>query len=196
MEVEDMAFLIRCRAGDFPFNYLGLKVRANLNRVANWSPAYDIFEKTLSKCKAAQLSIEGKVTLIKAILESLPNYYFSLYKAPVKVINDLESKIRKILWGGDDVNNKLYWVAWNTRKEEGGGSGGGEEGGGSVVGEKGGGSGVGEEGEGCGSRGRMDVAAAAWRREAELGWRRGGGGDGGVLGFLCVFVISRKNERQ
>ncbi|KAF5784203.1 putative RNA-directed DNA polymerase [Helianthus annuus] len=111
--VEDMAGSIGCRAEKFPFKYLGLTVGANMNRINNWRPVYDIFERRLSLWKASLLSIGGRVTLIRSVLESLPSYFMSLYRAPVKVVEDLEGIIRKFLWGGTHGAKKLYWVAWD-----------------------------------------------------------------------------------
>ncbi|XP_035837499.1 uncharacterized protein LOC118485469 [Helianthus annuus] len=62
---------------------------------------------------AALLSIGGRVTLIRSVLESLPTYYMSLYKVPVKVVKDLESKIKKFLWGGSNNVRRTHWVAWD-----------------------------------------------------------------------------------
>lgn len=55
----------------------------------------------------------GILTLIKSILGSLPIYYFSLSKAPKKVIDMLEGIRRKFLWGGEEENRKINWVAWD-----------------------------------------------------------------------------------
>ncbi|KAJ0826227.1 putative RNA-directed DNA polymerase [Helianthus annuus] len=107
-EMLDMASFVGCNSGSFPFCYLGLKVGANMNRVVNWDVVYKIFDARLSSWKAALLSIGGRVTLIKSVLESLPNYYFSLYKAPSRVISDLEAKIRRFLWGGNEEIKKLH----------------------------------------------------------------------------------------
>ncbi|KAM0044310.1 putative RNA-directed DNA polymerase [Helianthus debilis subsp. tardiflorus] len=95
--VSNMAGIVGCQAGSFPFNYLGLAIGANMNRIANWKPVYDVFDSRLAKWKASLLSFGGKITLIKSVLECLANYYFSLYKAPVKVIKDLEAKMRNFL---------------------------------------------------------------------------------------------------
>ena len=73
---------------------------------------YEIFEKRLSKWKVSSLSIGGRLTIIKSVIECLPNYFFSLYRAPKRVINDLESYIRRFLWGGSSSNRKMHWVAW------------------------------------------------------------------------------------
>ncbi|KAJ0488248.1 putative reverse transcriptase zinc-binding domain-containing protein [Helianthus annuus] len=108
-----MASTVGCLASSFPFKYLGLMVGANMNRINNWKSVYDVFDARLAKWKARLLSIGGRITLIKAVLESIPNYYFSLYKVPVQVVKDLEAKIRNFLWGGEDSVKKLHWVAWD-----------------------------------------------------------------------------------
>ncbi|XP_022031712.1 uncharacterized protein LOC110932763 [Helianthus annuus] len=101
LEVEALAEVVGCKPDSLPFKYLGLKVGANMNRVNNWRPVYDIFESRRALWKSAMMFIGGRVTLIRSVLESLPNYYFSLYKAPLKVVKDLESLIKKFLWGAE-----------------------------------------------------------------------------------------------
>ncbi|KAJ0778486.1 putative reverse transcriptase zinc-binding domain-containing protein [Helianthus annuus] len=46
------------------------------------------------------------------VLNSLPTYYFSIYKAPVKVLDILERLRRVFFWGGTDVNSHMSWMAW------------------------------------------------------------------------------------
>ncbi|KAL9999607.1 putative RNA-directed DNA polymerase [Helianthus debilis subsp. tardiflorus] len=89
VEVNMQAVGMGCKPGAIPFSYLGIKVGANMNRVANWEPVVSKFKMRL-KWKTNSLSIAGRLTLIKSVLDSLPTYYFSLFKAPKKVINDLE----------------------------------------------------------------------------------------------------------
>ncbi|XP_022032114.1 uncharacterized protein LOC110933188 [Helianthus annuus] len=60
-ELKTMADLIGCQVDEVPFKYLGLWVGANMNRVANWKPMYDIFEARLSKWNASTLSIGGRI---------------------------------------------------------------------------------------------------------------------------------------
>ncbi|XP_035839862.1 uncharacterized protein LOC110913183 [Helianthus annuus] len=118
-----MANEVGCKPDTTPFKYLGLNVGANMNRIINWHPVYEIFRACLSKWKAKLLSIGGRVVLIKSVMESLPNYYFSLYKAPNKVITNLEAMIKRFLWGGSIEERKMHWVAWDRvscHKKEGG----------------------------------------------------------------------------
>ncbi|KAJ0700669.1 putative RNA-directed DNA polymerase [Helianthus annuus] len=111
-EVQNMASIFNCKVGKFPFVYLGLKVGASMNRIANWREVIDMFNKRLTSWKAKTLSFAGRVVLIKAVLGCVPNYYLSLYKCPEGVIRILEGIRRKFLWGGCSANNKLRWVKW------------------------------------------------------------------------------------
>ncbi|KAJ0937659.1 putative reverse transcriptase zinc-binding domain-containing protein [Helianthus annuus] len=112
-EVDEMAGFVGCQPDSFPFKFLGLCVGSNMNRTSSWQPVVDVFEKKLSMWKASILSMGGRVTLIRSVLESLPCFYFSLYRAPVKIIQVLESLIRKFLWGGNSEIRKVHWVAWD-----------------------------------------------------------------------------------
>ncbi|MFS7919355.1 putative reverse transcriptase zinc-binding domain-containing protein [Helianthus anomalus] len=83
----------------------------------------DVFDARLAGWKASSLSMGGRLTLLKSVLESLPLYYFSLFKAPMKIIDILEAKRRKFLWGGTVNVKKTSWVAWErvtTPKKDGG----------------------------------------------------------------------------
>ncbi|XP_022030721.1 uncharacterized protein LOC110931643 [Helianthus annuus] len=122
-EIGDMANEAGCKPDSPPFKYLGLKVRANMNRIINWQPVYETFRARLDKWKSHLLSIGGRVIIIKSVMESIPNYYFLLYKAPKKVILDLEAMIKKFLWGGSIEERKMHWVAWDRvacHKKDGG----------------------------------------------------------------------------
>lgn len=93
-ELACSARVLGCDAGSFPFTYLGVPFRANMNRSKNWKPIIDRVHARLSRWKASSLSIGGRLTLVKTMLGSLPLYFFSIFKAPCNVINSLE-KIRR-----------------------------------------------------------------------------------------------------
>ncbi|KAJ0519996.1 putative RNA-directed DNA polymerase [Helianthus annuus] len=111
-EISSMASTLFCRAGEFPFRYLGLLVGANMNLVKNWEPVLKLFKNRLSIWKAKKLSFGGRITLIKSVLSALPTYFFSLYKAPLQVLNQLERFRRVFFWGGSEEKAKLNWTAW------------------------------------------------------------------------------------
>nr|KAJ0210611.1 hypothetical protein LSAT_V11C400216830 [Lactuca sativa] len=113
LEIELLARSIYCSVGCIPFSYLEMPVGAVMSRVSQWSSIINKFQSRLSKWKASSLSFGGRLTLCKAVLGSLGTYFFSLYKAPVKIINTLESYRRRFFWGGSTDKNKMSWIAWD-----------------------------------------------------------------------------------
>lgn len=114
LEISRLAGILKCESASFPFIYLGLPVGANMKLSKNWSSVIDKFEKRLSSWKAKNLSFGGRLTLVKSVLNSLPLFYFSLFKVPRKVLNTLDGLRRRFLWGGDSSSKKIHWVKWET----------------------------------------------------------------------------------
>ncbi|KAJ9564655.1 hypothetical protein OSB04_000621 [Centaurea solstitialis] len=113
-EIARMARKLRCKEDSFPFHYLGIPVGGNMNLIKNWQPLIDKFKKRLSIWKAKSLSIGGRLCLCKSVLGSLGTYFFSLYKAPKKVLNILEGLRSRFFWGGTTDLKKINWVAWEN----------------------------------------------------------------------------------
>ena len=65
------------------------------NRLAGWKKLY--------------LSKDGRLTLLKSTLSSLPTYYLSLFTIPTHVANKIEKLQRDFLWG----NSKTHLVGWD-----------------------------------------------------------------------------------
>ncbi|KAF5800069.1 putative reverse transcriptase zinc-binding domain-containing protein [Helianthus annuus] len=112
-EVRRVAAGFNCKAGELPFVHLGVLVGAKMHRINRWKAVFDTFETRLAMWKASCLSIGGRLTLIKSVLECIPNYYLSFFKAPSGVVKGLEKIIRNFLWGGSSEVNKIPWVSWN-----------------------------------------------------------------------------------
>ncbi|KAJ0880137.1 putative RNA-directed DNA polymerase [Helianthus annuus] len=112
-EIQLMASQLRCKQGTSPFIHLGLPIGANMNLARNWKSVVEVFRNRLSLWKAKTLSYGGRITLIKSVLNSLPTYYLSLFKAPVKVLNALDKIRRVFFWGGSEEKAKMNWVAWD-----------------------------------------------------------------------------------
>ncbi|GJY69733.1 retrovirus-related pol polyprotein from transposon TNT 1-94 [Tanacetum coccineum] len=93
-------------------------LRINLQKSSLMAIAVEI-----NKWKMKVLSIEGRLTLLKSVLGSTPVYYMSMFKAPIQVINKLES-IRSHFFNGVDYKvRKMTFVNWKnvpTSKEKGG----------------------------------------------------------------------------
>lgn len=112
-----------CSIGSFPITYLGLPVGVSMVRETHWKPIIEKFQAKLSRWKASTLSFGGRLTLCNSVLNSLGSFYFSLYKAPAKVLKSLERIRMKFFWGGSLEASKMAWVAWEkilASKERGG----------------------------------------------------------------------------
>nr|KAJ0209709.1 hypothetical protein LSAT_V11C400167150 [Lactuca sativa] len=123
IELDLVARSLNFSIGSFPFIYLGLPVGASMGRTTHWKPIIEKFQVKLSRWKASTLSYGGRLTLCKAVLGSLGSFYFSLYRAPVKVIKSLERIRMRFFWGGSTDSKKIAWIAWEkilAAKERGG----------------------------------------------------------------------------
>ncbi|XP_023773246.2 uncharacterized protein LOC111921907 [Lactuca sativa] len=92
-EVETLAKPLGCEPAKLPFTYLGVPIGANMKLLKNWKPVIEKLQARLSTWKSRSLSLGGRLTLAKAVLGSIPTFYFSLFVAPAGVIKTLE-KIR------------------------------------------------------------------------------------------------------
>lgn len=110
-DVEHLAARILCSASSLPFTYLGLPVGANMKRVASWREVEAKMEKRLSVWKQKSLSIGGRLTLIKSVLNSLPLYYFSLFRAIATTLKNLEKLRLNFFWGYTNSNRKIIWAS-------------------------------------------------------------------------------------
>lgn len=79
------------------FIYLGMPIGANPRRVQTWKLVIDKIRKRLSSWKQQQLSIGGKICLIKSVLTAIPLYYLSFFKASKKVISIINSLQRNFV---------------------------------------------------------------------------------------------------
>ncbi|XP_071695285.1 uncharacterized protein [Rutidosis leptorrhynchoides] len=79
-----LASVTGCSVGVFPTTYLGITIGSNMKLVNNWQPLLNRFRSKLSSWKANLLSIGGRTTFIKSVLESLAIYSMSLFKCPEK----------------------------------------------------------------------------------------------------------------
>ena len=94
-----------------------------MSKIQSWNEIVDKMVNRLSKWKMKTLSIGGHLTLLKAVLGSMPIYHMSLFKVPMSCLHRMES-IRCHFFNGVDLNSKkATWVRWKNvlaSKEKGG----------------------------------------------------------------------------
>jgi hypothetical protein len=116
---------LNCRMGSTPFQYLGLPVGANPRLSSTWKPMVDAMRRRLQSWGNKYISLGGRIVLINAVLNSLPVFFLSYLKLPVKVWREVTSIQRNFLWGGLADKKKISLVSWKDvcRPEKEGGLG-------------------------------------------------------------------------
>jgi hypothetical protein len=112
-EFLDMASVfLNCRLGSLPFTYLGLPVGANPHRLSTWVPMLEAVKRRLGSWGNKFVSLGGRIVLIKAVLNSIPLFFLSFLKMPVKVWKEVVKIQRNFLWGGLSHRKRICWVKW------------------------------------------------------------------------------------
>ncbi|KAK8318738.1 hypothetical protein V6Z12_A13G192300 [Gossypium hirsutum] len=68
--------------------------------------------KLLSRWEGKLLSLAGRVTLAKSILQSIPNYFMQSTLIPLGVCKEVEKLIRQFIWGSSNISRKTTLVGW------------------------------------------------------------------------------------
>ncbi|CAM8986748.1 unnamed protein product [Rhodiola kirilowii] len=118
-EEESLRFAeeLCCPVGKLPMKFLGVQVGGNPAKKASWDLIIQRFKQKLASWRRANLSMAGRVVLIKSALCSLPLYYASIYKMPSSVSQEMEKIQRTFLWGGTESRRKIHYVKWETVKK-------------------------------------------------------------------------------
>ncbi|VVA25489.1 Hypothetical predicted protein, partial [Prunus dulcis] len=111
--VNEMAGAWGCDVGVWPMLYLGLPLGGNPRAIKFWDPVVEKVENRLQKWKRACLSKGGRLTMIQAVLCSIPIYYMSLFRIPIGVANRIEKLMRDFLWEGLDGKSN-HAVSWEV----------------------------------------------------------------------------------
>jgi len=56
----------------------------------------------------------GQICLIKTVINALPLFYLSFFKALIVVCNQIRRIQTKFLWGWGSEGRKIAWVKWKT----------------------------------------------------------------------------------
>ncbi|GJR84160.1 RNA-directed DNA polymerase, eukaryota [Tanacetum coccineum] len=108
--VQQAADSIRCSILNNQFQYLGVMVGDNMSRLKAWDDIILHIKSRLSKWKVKTLSIGGRLTLLKSVLDASPIYTMSIFTVPRGVLKALESIRNHFFNGADQSDNKLTWV--------------------------------------------------------------------------------------
>jgi hypothetical protein len=71
------------------------------------------FEKRIANWSHRWLSLGGRVTLVKVVLESIHVYWLSLAKIPKSILNTIRRRMFSFLWTGKKTKEGIHLTSWN-----------------------------------------------------------------------------------
>ncbi|KAL0285311.1 UNVERIFIED_CONTAM: hypothetical protein Sradi_7176200 [Sesamum radiatum] len=108
--------------GTLPITYLGVPLVASRLSIADCQPLLHKLDSRLASWGQHNLSLAGRMQLIKSVLSSLHTYWASVFILPKAVIKVIEQRIRTFLWKGSTGRGyaKVAWEHICKPKKEGG----------------------------------------------------------------------------
>lgn len=110
--LENMAAILKCKVGEVPFNYLGVRVGSSLSRISYWSHVVRKVRKRLKTWEDKKLSFGERITLVNSVLTALPIYHLLFSILPKKSLGEIVALQHNFLWGGGEQRNKMAWLRW------------------------------------------------------------------------------------
>ncbi|KAL3635512.1 hypothetical protein CASFOL_020059 [Castilleja foliolosa] len=113
---------LSCKIGKMPFNYLGAPIFKGRVKDVYFDGLVQKVIQKIQSWKNKFLSFTGKVTLLKAVLNSIPIHTISSTVVSKGVIKNLERLFTSFLWSKDG-EKRIHWCSWDRickPKEEGG----------------------------------------------------------------------------
>ncbi|GMJ06884.1 hypothetical protein like AT3G24255 [Hibiscus trionum] len=97
--------------------YLGVPLLHSRVTKATYAYLLDMVQKRLLGWAAKALSLVGRVTLAKAVLQAIPVYTMQSTWLPKGLCNDIERLIRRFVWGGSHSTSAVPLLNWEIMKQ-------------------------------------------------------------------------------
>lgn len=99
-------------SASLPSKYLGAPLMASALKHTSWIQLLEKLEARLLLWTNRALNMASQAVLIKAVLNSMPLYLFSILVAPKWVLKEIKNLQHNFLWGGSGHNRKLALIKW------------------------------------------------------------------------------------
>jgi hypothetical protein len=109
--------------GTLPVKYLGLPLLTKRMSQMDYLPLVEKIRTRITSWTTRFLSFAGRLQLIKSVLSSIINFWFSVFRLPKACLVEIEKLFSAFLWSGPELNAKRAKVAWSEvckPKKEGG----------------------------------------------------------------------------
>ncbi|GMI99700.1 hypothetical protein HRI_003639300 [Hibiscus trionum] len=94
--------------------YLGVPVRHERMRIADFDFILDRIRSKLNGWAARCLSLAGRITLAKSVLEAIPTYFMQTAILPIGVCANIDKLVRGFIWGSSASAKKISLVNWEV----------------------------------------------------------------------------------
>ena len=117
--------ILQFSEGTLPSKYLGALLAESTIKQVSWKELLDKMKQKLTHWTYRALNFPSRMVLVKAVLQAMPLYLFSVLSAPKAVLKQIRNIQRNFLWGSTDDRRKWALVYWATicRPKEAGGLG-------------------------------------------------------------------------
>lgn len=95
------------RSTSLPLKYLGSYLYKGINEASYCSNLLAHFDAKLSSWSTSFLSMAGRLTLIKHVLNTLPTHLIASSRLPKSIIHTLHKRMASFLWKG-----RHHWQSW------------------------------------------------------------------------------------
>lgn len=86
----EWAAILGCEVGLGDLTYLGTQIGHNPSSVKFWDPLLIKINSRLDSWDSDNLFMAGRLVLLNASLDSIPTFWFGLFKIPQTVLHSLE----------------------------------------------------------------------------------------------------------
>ena len=95
------------------FTYLGFFLKPSGYLIKDWMWLISKFEHRISHWTYRLLTLGGRLVLVRAVLTSLPVYWFALFPIPSAILDKLRKLIYSFLWGSSDKQKRYHLADWH-----------------------------------------------------------------------------------
>eukprot|EP00253_Pinus_taeda_P034418 PITA_34418 len=99
---------------DHGLKYLGFRLKPVSSKITEWIWLVAKLEKLLNIWSHRYLSREGRLVLVKVVLEATPVYWMALAWIPRSILARLQQICNRYLWNGNQEKRIFAWVGWKN----------------------------------------------------------------------------------